>query len=156
MPKPGRFSASNSWAVFAVGSIYSEIEGLDKDLAKLMGLKDKEKKEKKEKEDKWAKLSQVGDGTKADEIQEKLMKFKTEISKDLATLEGGEFALKKAGEKAILKHVQGVKKKATASLEEITKLLAKKGAKKEVVPVLTKALSTLKASKVQLPKALKA
>eukprot|EP00435_Cladocopium_sp_Y103_P047878 s1005_g14.t1 len=71
---------------------------LDKDLAKVMGCKDKEKKEKKEKDDKWATLSQVGDGTKADEIREKLMKFKTEISKDLATLDGGEFALKKAGE----------------------------------------------------------
>ena len=137
----------------------SETEGMDKDLAKLMGLKDKEKKEKKDKEDKWAKLSQVGNGTKSDEIQEKLMKFKTEISKDLATLEGGEFALKKAGEKTLLKHVQAVKKKAAASLGEITKLMAKKGAKAEVVAVLTKALSSLKeckAAKVQLSKALKA
>ena len=72
------------------------------------------------------------------------MKFKTEISKDLATLEGGEFALKKAGEKTLLKHVQAV---------------AKKGAKKEVVAVLTKALSSLKeckAAKLQLSKAWKA
>jgi hypothetical protein len=137
----------------------SETEGIDKDLAKVMGLKDKEKKEKKEKDDKWAKLSQVGDGTKTDEIQEKLMKFKTEISKDVATLDGGEFALKKNGEKTPLKHVQAVKKKAGASLDEITKLMAKKGAKKEVVAVLTKALSCLKeckAAKLQLSKALKA
>jgi|OrbCmetagenome_4_1107370.scaffolds.fasta_scaffold86455_4 hypothetical protein len=133
---------------------------MDKDLAKLMGLKDKEKQEKKEKEDKCAKLRQVGDGTKADEIQEKPMKFKTETSKDLATSEGGEFALKKAGEKTLLKHVQAVKKKAAASLDEITKLMAKKGAEKEVVAVLTKALSSLKecckTAKLQLSKALKA
>ena len=87
------------------------------------------------------------------------MKFKTEISKDLATLEGGEFALKKAGEKTLFKHVQAVKKKAAAFLDEITKLMAKKGAKKEVVAVLTKALSSLKeckAAKLQLSKAWKA
>ena len=143
----------------------SETEGMDKELAKAMGIKskteDKEKKEKNQNKDKWAALSEVGNSTKQGEIEEKLMKFKTEISKDMAALEAGAFALnKEKGDKVLLKSVLSAKKKASDCLDDLTKLLSKKSAKKDlVVPALTKALACLKegkALKAQLNKALKA
>ena len=142
----------------------SDTEGIDKELAKAMGIKDKEKdkdKDKSKPKDKWAILTEVGDGTKEGEIQDKLVKFKTEISKDLAALEGGAHALsKQKGSQALLKSVAGTNKKAQDSLQELNKLLGKKSLKKDVVvPGLTKALEPLKeckARKVQLNKALKA
>ena len=86
----------------------SETEGMDKDLAKALGIKNTgEEKAKKEKtKDKWAALSEVGNSTKQGEIEEKLMKFKTEIAKDMAALEAGAFALnKEKGDKALLKNL---------------------------------------------------
>ena len=141
----------------------SETEGIDKELAKAMGIKNTaEEKEKKEKaKDKWAALSEVGKNEKQGEIEEKLVKFKTEIAKDMAALEAGAWSLQKqGGDKALLKNVLSAKKKASDSLSELTKLLEKKSAKRElVVPALTKALACLKegkALKAQLNKALKA
>ena len=88
----------------------SETERMDKELAKAMGIKskteEKEKKEKNQNKDKWAALSEVGNSTKQGEIEEKLMKFKTEIAKDMAALEAGAFALnKEKGDKVLLKNV---------------------------------------------------
>jgi len=140
----------------------SETEGLDKDLAKAMGIKKEERNTNKPvKGDKWAQLSEIGEKTKAGEIEEKIMKFKTEISKDMAALDGGAFALtKQNGDKVLLKNVKLASKKASEALGELAKLMSKKNVKKDmVVPALTKALSTLKeckALKSQLSKALKA
>ena len=138
----------------------SGTEGMDKDLAKALGLKESKGKDNTNKKaDKWAELSQVQDGSRAGEIEEKLVKFKTEISKDLASLEGGAFALaKKGGDKGLQKAVKSAKQKAQEVLGELEKLLGKKGAKREVVAVLSKALTTLKeckAVKVKVAKALK-
>ena len=128
----------------------SETEGMDKELAKAMGIKskagEKNKKEKAQNKDKWAALSEVGNSTKQGEIEEKLMKFKTENSKDMATLEAGAFALnKEKGDKVLLKSAVSAKKKASDCLDELTKLPSKKSAKKDlVVPALTKALACLR------------
>ena len=59
----------------------------------------------------------------------------------------------------MLKSVKAARNKAKGVLVDLQKLLDKKGAKKEVVATLTKALETLKeckAVKVRLSKALKA
>ena len=139
----------------------SDAEGVDKDLAKAMGIKGKGgNNEGNKKGDKWAELSQVGSGDKAGNVEGKFMKFKTEISKDLACLEGGPLSLNKSnGDKEVLKSVKAARNKAKGVLVDLQKLLDKKGAKKEVVAILTKALETLKeckAVKVRLSKALKA
>jgi len=127
-------------------------------LAKAMGIKNtaEEKEKKKKAKDKWAALSEVGKNEKQGEIEEKLVKFKTEIAKDMAALEAGAWSLQKqGGDEALLKNVL-----SADSLSELTKLLEKKSAKRElVVPALTKALACLKegkALKAQLNKALKA
>ena len=84
-----------------------------------MGIKNTaEEKEKKEKaKDKWAALSEVGKNEKQGEIEEKLVKFKTEIAKDMAALEAGAWSLQKqGGDKALLKNVL-----SADSLSELTK-----------------------------------
>ena len=138
----------------------SDTEQVDKELAKALGMgASKAKDDTNKKADKWAELSQVQDGSKAVEIQEKLVRFKTEISKDLASLESGAFALAKAGrDKELQKAVRSAKQKAQQVLGELQKLMGKKGAKREVVDTLSKAFSILKeckAVKVKVAKALK-
>ena len=108
-----------------------------------MGIKNtaEEKEKKKKAKDKWAALSKVGKNEKQGEIEEQLVKFKTEIAKDMAALEAGAWSLQKqGGDEALLKNVL-----SADSLSELTKLLEKKSAKRElVVPALTKALACLK------------
>ena len=96
-----------------------------------MGIKNtaEEKEKKKKTKDKWAALSEVGKNEKQGEIEEKLVKFKTEIAKDMAALEAGAWSLQKqGGDEALLKNVL-----SADSLSELTKLLEKKSAKRELV-----------------------
>ena len=82
--------------------------------AKAMGIKNNEERNKdKPKADKWAQLSEIGDKTKAGEIEEKLIKIQNRnFQKDMAALDAGAFALNKQnGEKVLLKNVKLENKK---------------------------------------------
>ena len=128
-------------------------------LAKALGEKSKkEKKEKKEKEDKWETMSQVEEGAGGKDLQNRLVAFKTEITKDMANLEALLHSGKGALGKALQKDAEKVVQEGQAVLKEIGKNIgsAKKAA---VATVLQKALATLKqlkAKKLQLRKAVRA
>ena len=142
------------------GGSESEGDELDKDLAKAMGIQGDKEKEKKKKEDKWAKMSQVSDTDTQNKVGEKLVAFKTEVTKDLAALEALCFTLKdQGGDKALLKDIAQSQKKGSGILDSLKKCQAKKGAKDYLVDTLAKActyLKDLKSLKVRTQKALKA
>ena len=142
------------------GGSESEGDELDKDLAKAMGIQGDKEKEKKKKEDKWAKMSQVSDTDTQNKVGEKLVAFKTEVTKDLAALEALCFTLKdQGGDKALLKDIAQSQKKGSGILDSLKKCQAKKGAKDYLVDTLAKActyLKELKSLKVRTKKALKA
>ena len=142
------------------GGSESEGDELDKDLAKAMGIQGDKEKEKKKKEDKWAKMSQVSDTDTQNKVSEKLVAFKTEVTKDLAALEALCFTLKDhGGDKALLKDIAQSQKKGSGILDSLKKRQAKKGAKDYLVDTLAKActyLKELKSLKVRTKKALKA
>lgn len=59
-----------------------------------------------------------------------------------------------SGDKALVKRCRACEKKAQECVEQISKLLAKKGRKDEVVSALSKALATLKECKAAKSEAL--
>ena len=142
------------------GGSESEGDELDKDLAKAMRIQGDKEKEKKKKEDKWAKMSQVSDTDTQNKVSEKLVCFKTEVTKDLAALEALCFTLKdQGGDKALLKDIAQSQKKGSGILDSLKKCQAKKGAKDYLVDTLAKActyLKELKSLKVRTKQALKA
>ena len=132
------------------GGSESEGDELDKDLAKAMGIQGDKEKEKKKKEDKWAKMSQVSDTDTQNKVGEKLVAFKTEVTKALKD---------QGGDKALLKDIAQSQKKGSGILDSLKKCQAKKGAKDYLVDTLAKActyLKDLKSLKVRTQKALKA
>ena len=144
------------------GEEEEEFEGINKDLAKAMGLKNNKdpKSPKKDKEDKWAVLSQVDESDGKKQINQRVMKFKTELTKDLASLEAGVFSLREQkGDKALVKAVLVTQEQAKKALKVVTNLLASKSGKSSVASGPSEALAALKdckAKKLQLAKALKA
>ena len=136
------------------GEEEEEFEGINKDLAKAMGLKNNKdpKSPKKDKENKWAALSQVDESDGKKQINQRVMKFKTELTKDLASLEAGVFSLREQkGDKALVKAVLVTQEQAKKALKVVTNLLASKSGKSSVASGLSEALAEL-----QLAKALKA
>ena len=137
-------------------------DGLPAGLSKALGTKsDKSKKEKKEKKegkkDKWEETSTVQEEDGQAQLLNRLMAFKVELTKDLATLDG--LCHSKDMPKALLKDVAKTQKEGQEVLTLVGKLHKDKGKKKEVAPALQKAfavLKKLKAKKLLVSKALKA
>lgn len=131
-------------------------------LAKVLGEKEKkekkDKKEKKEKEDKWDTMSQVKEGEGNKELQNRLVAFKTELTKDSANLEALLHTGKGALAKSLQKDAEKVVQEGQAVVKEIGKAIGS-AKKADVAAVLQKALAALKqikAKKVQLRKAVRA
>ena len=150
--------------------------GLDDGLAAAMGLKAKKKKgageeeneedekdeaeEKEAKGNKWDQMSQVSAGDGQKQLKERLVLFKAELTKDLASVEAALFSIgQKAQHKALVKKVQESQKFAQAALKQVTAYLTgKSGAKTELAKVLTQActaLKGLKSKKQMVAKAMK-
>ena len=147
-----------------------EEDDLPKGLAEALSTKrsKKDKKEKKEKQegkesnkDKWEQLSQVAEGEGAKKLGDRLMAFKTELTKDIATLEAALHSGKTGGQlpKPVMKDVEKALQEGHGALASVTKSL-KAGSKKSLAaPALQTALTALKklkSKKVLVKKALKA
>ena len=149
--------------VHGLGSASEDAEEdgeLPSGLAKALGEKSKkQKKEKKEKEDKWETMSQVKQGEGGKDLQNRLVAFKTEITKDMANLEALVHSGKSSLGKTLLKDAEAVVQEGQAVLKEIGKVMGAGAKKANVATVLHKALAALKhlkAKKLQLRKAVKA
>eukprot|EP00435_Cladocopium_sp_Y103_P075713 s308_g63.t1 len=116
-------------------------------LAAGLGEKAKKKKEKVQKEDKWEALSQVQEGEGAKKLSDRLMAFKTELTKDLATLEAALHSGKSQAPKSLVKDVEMAVKEGQVALAAVTKCL-KDGAKKAMAATaLQNALAAVKGLK---------
>ena len=80
------------------------------------------------------------------QLKERLVLFKAELTKDLASVEAALFSIgQKAQHKALVKKVQESQKNGQAALKQVTAHLAgKTGAKTELAKVLTQACTALK------------
>ena len=130
-------------------------------LAKALGEKvKKEKKEKKEKEeeDKWETMSQVKEGEGSKELQNRLVAFKTELTKDTANLEALLHTGKGSLAKSLQKDAEKVVQEGQAVVKEIGEAIGS-AKKADVAALLQKALAALKqlkTKKLQLRKAVRA
>ena len=142
---------------FVPGFASEESEGEDDDelppgLAEALGDK------KKKKKDKWEVMSQVKDGEGSRKLKDRLLAFKTELSKDIAILEAKLCSGKGSVAKPVLKDGEKSLEKSQAALKGICKLLKDGGKKASAATVLQnafEALKEIKAKKLALKKALK-
>eukprot|EP00435_Cladocopium_sp_Y103_P037954 s1771_g10.t1 len=138
-----------------------ENNALPQDLAKVLGVKNgKDKKDDKDKEKEskantWELESKISAGTSAKDLQEKLVKFKSEITKDVANLEMKAMEIKKFCPHAALQRQIGKAcANGTAEASKLQKLLKEKrpkmeSAKNQLKDALT-VLTELKALKGQV------
>ena len=152
---------------FLMGAM-SEEEGsqngdgnLPADLAKALGEKiPKDKpRDKVPKEDKWECMSQVPHGESNQRVANRLMAFKTELTKDLASLEALLHSGKGTLPKPLVKDAEKAVQAGHDNLGKVAKALKGPGKKGAVAAVLQDALAALKgckSKKLQLAKALKA
>ena len=152
---------------FLMGAM-SEEEGsqngdgnLPADLAKALGEKiPKDKpRDKVPKEDKWECMSQVPHGESNQKVANRLMAFKTELTKDLASLEALLHSGKGTLPKPLVKDAEKAVQAGHDNLGKVAKALKGPGKKGAVAAVLQDALAALKgckSKKLQLAKALKA
>lgn len=137
--------------------------GLPEDLKKTLGLKsEKNPKPDGSKATAWEAESRIGTDTTSGEIQEKLLKFKAELSKDIAQLEMKGMEMKKTcSNPALEKKVKKVLEEGPPLCEKINKILKGKGKVKveTAKPQLQSAfqlLTQVKALKAQVAKHQKA
>lgn len=137
-----------------------EEDGLPAGLAAALGSKSekgsKEKQKKPTKKNKREEMSVVQESEPHSSLLSRVMNFKTELTKDLASVES--HIHEKNLPAALGKEAVKVQKEGQTVVTLLAKLHQKKAKKKEVEPAVQTALKTLKAlktKKLQMAKALK-
>ena len=141
-------------------------QDLDPDLKKALKIKDKneknpEKDKANKKENAWEVASRVGDKESSADIKTKLLKFKTELMKDVAVVEQKIHELKQTcpKEKSLLKDAMKSTEAGKKHHEKLDKMARTKFSKHEAACQLKEAhkvLLEIKTTKMRLLKALKA
>ena len=131
--------------------------GLPADLQKTLGIKNEKPNKDPSKANQWEAESKVDADTTTAEVQEKLLKFKAELTKDIAHVEVKAMEVKKTcPDPALQKKMKKAAEEGQALCEKITKVLKSKKIKVEMakphIETAFQLLSQVKALKVQVAK----
>ena len=131
--------------------------GLPADLQKTLGIKNEKPNKDPSKANQWEAESKVDADTTTAEVQEKLLKFKAELTKDIAHVEVKAVEVKKTcPDPALQKKMKKAAEEGQALCEKITKVLKSKKIKVEMakphIETAFQLLSQVKALKVQVAK----